>query len=358
MYLTGATARLTSFVQSRNEWCISRQRAWGVPIPALYDVSTGKAVLTPETVQHIISVLRERGTDAWFDPKVPNEIWIPPTLTGEYRRGTETMDVWFDSGTSWSMLPRQADLYLEGTDQHRGWFQSSLLTSLAVRGFAPYKTVITHGFVLDEDSRKMSKSLGNVTSPMQLMEMWTAVPKKSVVGIDGMRFWIASSSFTVDVSVSQEVLSHVSRNLDKIWITIKFLVGNIGDLTSTEFDYEHLERVCAFEMGSKGSWIGMRCINCPRSTPKSANTTTITTFLKVPPQANTLLIQAVHSILLYTVNYMSGRYFLETKDKLYCDEKSSLPRRASQYVFLQVPPRPTLRSDGRPFKIIYPCFTR
>jgi len=144
------------------------------------------------------------------------------------------------------MLPRQADLYLEGTDQHRGWFQSSLLTSLAVRGAAPYKTVVTHGFVLDEDSRKMSKSLGNVTSPAQLMGMLTAAKKGALVGIDGMRFWIASSSYTVDVSVSQEVLSHVSRNLDKIWITIKYLIGNIGDLASTEFDYEHLEHVSAF----------------------------------------------------------------------------------------------------------------
>jgi isoleucyl-tRNA synthetase len=234
-------------------------------------------------VQHIISVLRERGTDAWFDPQIPDSIWIPPTLTGEYRRGAETMDVWFDSGTSWSMLPRQADLYLEGTDQHRGWFQSSLLTSLAVRGFAPYKTLITHGFVLDEDSRKMSKSLGNVTSPVQLMEMWTGGPKKCVVGIDGMRFWIGSSNFTVDVSVSQEVLSHVSRNLDKIWITIKYLVGNIGDLTSMEFDEDQLEQVCAFEMWSKGSWIGMRCISWWRSTTKSVNTTTTTTFQKVSP---------------------------------------------------------------------------
>lgn len=245
-----ATARLSSFVQSRNEWCISRQRAWGVPIPALYEVSTSKAVITVESVEHIISVIRERGTDAWFDPEIPDEVWISPDLKAsgkQYRRGTETMDVWFDSGTSWSMLststkgPKQADLYLEGTDQHRGWFQSSLLTSLAVQGVAPFKSVITHGFVLDEDSRKMSKSLGNVTSPGQLMGMKSG---RKVTGIDGMRFWIASSSYTNDVSVSQEVLSHVLRNLEKLWNTMRFLVGNIADLPSAEFKYEDLDEVC------------------------------------------------------------------------------------------------------------------
>jgi len=207
--------------------------------------------MTSESVEHIISVIREKGTNAWFDPEIPEEVWVSPNLraTGQqYHRGTETMDVWFDSGTSWSMLPsspvKQADLYVEGTDQHRGWFQSSLLTSLAVQGVAPFKSVITHGFVLDEDSRKMSKSLGNVTSPQSLMDMKVGTKQqKTVIGIGGMRFWIASSSYTTDVSVSEEVLSHVLQNLNKIWITIRYLVGNIGDLPSTEFKYEKLDEV-------------------------------------------------------------------------------------------------------------------
>jgi len=207
--------------------------------------------MTSESVEHIISVIREKGTNAWFDPEIPDEVWVSPNLkaTGEqYRRGTETMDIWFDSGTSWSMLPpaplKQADLYLEGTDQHRGWFQSSLLTSLAVQGIAPFKSIITHGFVLDDDSRKMSKSLGNVTSPQSLMDMKAGTKQqKTVIGIGGMRLWIASSSYTTDVSVSEEVLSHVLQNLNKIWITIRYLIGNIGDLPSTELEYAELDEV-------------------------------------------------------------------------------------------------------------------
>lgn len=163
--------RLESFVKSRSEWCISRQRAWGVPIPALYD-ENGAAVLTDESVAHIISVINGRGIDAWWTDAADDPAWVVPGLEGSYRRGKDTMDVWFDSGTSWTQTDQQADVYLEGSDQHRGWFQSSLLTHTSASGRpgAPFKTLITHGFTLDQQGKKMSKSIGNTIAPGQIMD--------------------------------------------------------------------------------------------------------------------------------------------------------------------------------------------
>lgn len=165
--------RLASFVGARSEWCISRQRAWGVPIPALYD-QYGKAVLTESSVKHIMAVIDERGTDAWWADADDDPRWICPDLPGgQYRRGKDTMDVWFDSGSSWMLTKSQADVYCEGSDQHRGWFQSSLLTHTGAafnKEVAPYKTVITHGMILDRRGRKMSKSIGNGIFPSQIMD--------------------------------------------------------------------------------------------------------------------------------------------------------------------------------------------
>lgn len=237
-------ARLTSFIQSREEWCISRQRAWGVPIPALYNVATGEPLLTPESVEHIISVIREKGTDEWFNPDSDVQ-WVAPQYHGtEYRRGTETMDVWFDSGTSWSMLPesrKQADVYLEGTDQHRGWFQSSLLTSVATQGIAPFKTLITHGFVLDKDREKMSKSLGNIIAPSEIVRGKRGGKMKG--GVDGLRLWVASSEYTTDVSVNETVLTHVLGGLQKIRATLRYLIGNLHDVQSLDVKYSDLSKV-------------------------------------------------------------------------------------------------------------------
>jgi isoleucyl-tRNA synthetase len=169
-----ARNRLEAFVSSRSEWCISRQRSWGVPIPALFDES-GQPVLTTHSLSHIIKVLDEKGTDYWWTG--PVEDFIPPSLVGRtYTKGSDTLDVWFDSGSSWTLLDETtpngplADVYLEGSDQHRGWFQSSLLTRLSVSpGFAPYRNLITHGFTMDEQGQKMSKSEGNGVSPMDII---------------------------------------------------------------------------------------------------------------------------------------------------------------------------------------------
>ncbi|KAI1852096.1 hypothetical protein JX266_002949 [Neoarthrinium moseri] len=241
--------RLESFVKGRSEWCISRQRAWGVPIPALYD-KNGAAIVTEETVEHILSVMRERGTSAWWSDAPDDAAWIPAGLEGEYRRGTDTMDVWFDSGSSWSMMSGQADVYLEGSDQHRGWFQSSLLTRIAagvedcVKG-APFKQLITHGFTLDQEGKKMSKSLGNIMEPHQVMDGSLLPPMKrkgkaakgppsfDALGPDALRLWVASSDYTRDVAIGVTVLQAIHTALIKYRTIAKMLLGSMHQSART-----------------------------------------------------------------------------------------------------------------------------
>lgn len=234
-------SRLQSFVEGRSEWCISRQRAWGVPIPALYD-ENGKALLTEASIDHIISVINERGIDAWWTDDPYDPAWVVPGVQGSYKRGRDTMDVWFDSGTSWSQSEGQADVYLEGTDQHRGWFQSSLLTHASVgdRDEAPFKTLITHGFTLDQDGRKMSKSVGNTIAPSQIMDGSLLPPppaskrkggKTAVQGLgaDALRLWVASSDYTHDIVIGQPVLKSVNASLLKYRIMMKMLLGSMHE---------------------------------------------------------------------------------------------------------------------------------
>lgn len=249
--------RLENFIKGRSEWCISRQRAWGVPIPALYDLA-GDAVMTLESVDHIISVIQERGLQAWFSDGPQDPAWVAPSLQGNYRRGTDTMDVWFDSGSSWTETPQQADVYLEGSDQHRGWFQSSLLTYVASQSsdktadttmsspalfnrearLAPFRTLITHGFTLDDQGKKMSKSLGNTISPSQVMDGTLLPPVKSkgkgppkadALGPDALRLWAASCVFTSDMSIGPSILQPVHSALIKYRTMLKMLTGSLHE---------------------------------------------------------------------------------------------------------------------------------
>jgi isoleucyl-tRNA synthetase len=243
-------SRLSSFVNGRSEWCISRQRAWGVPIPALYDKS-GKALLTEQSVSHIMSVIEERGIDAWWTDAETDESWVHPDLRalGPFRRGRDTMDVWFDSGSSWTQTEGQADVYSEGSDQHRGWFQSSLLTWLSASGenTAPFKKCITHGFTLDQEGKKMSKSIGNVISPTEIMEgtllppmkkkgkaQPNAAPKFDGLGADALRLWVAGSDYTRDVVLGVPVFKTVHSSLLKYRTMIKMLLGSMHPSTTSE----------------------------------------------------------------------------------------------------------------------------
>jgi isoleucyl-tRNA synthetase len=239
--------RLESFVKGRSEWCISRQRYWGVPIPALYD-QNGDAVMTEETVEHIISVMRERSMDAWFSDDPNDSAWIPSSLKGTYRRGSDTMDVWFDSGTSWTETEGQVDVYLEGSDQHRGWFQSSLLTYIAAKEttqkgsatpVAPFRTLITHGFTMDAEGKKMSKSIGNTILPHQVMDGTLLPPLKSsgkqkdqaprydALGPDALRLWAASCDFSTDILIGPTILQPIHSALIKYRTVLKMLLGSL-----------------------------------------------------------------------------------------------------------------------------------
>ncbi len=229
--------RITPMVAERSDWCISRQRSWGVPIPVFYDEETGEPLLNQETIAQVQEIVAAKGSDAWWE--LSAEELLPEKYRNNgrsYRKGTDTMDVWFDSGSSWAAVVKQrpelrypADMYLEGSDQHRGWFQSSLLTSVAVNDCAPYKTVLTHGFTLDEQGRKQSKSLGNVVDPKVVIEGGKNQKEEPPYGVDVLRLWVSSVDYTSDVPLGKNILKQLADVRNKIRNTARFLLGNLHD---------------------------------------------------------------------------------------------------------------------------------
>lgn len=242
--------RITPMVAERSDWCISRQRSWGVPIPVFYDEATNEPLLNQETIAHVQSIIAEKGSDAWWELSV--EELLPESYRHNghtYRKGMDTMDVWFDSGSSWAAVVEQrealrypADMYLEGSDQHRGWFQSSLLTSVAVHGHAPYKTVLTHGFALDEQGRKMSKSLGNVIDPAIIINGGKNQKDEPPYGADVLRLWVSSVDYSSDVLIGKNIIRQLSDVYRKIRNTARFLLGNLHDFDPAQHavPYEQL----------------------------------------------------------------------------------------------------------------------
>lgn len=264
--------RLLSMVKQRGDWCISRQRHWGVPIPAFFDTETGAALMTPEIVEHVADVFASHGgSDAWWT--LPTEALLPESVRAmapRLRRGTDTLDVWFDSGTSWSSalavrgVTGPADCIVEGSDQHRGWFQSLLWTGIGSIGQCPYKTVVTHGFVLDGERRKMAKSLGNIVDPNDVIRgRAEPAPVGSAVGADGsarvnaaaakgkdkakrasaasgpaagavgvgvdvLRLWVASSDVSVDVAYSSDILGALATPGAQCCLCAAGLIANSG----------------------------------------------------------------------------------------------------------------------------------
>lgn len=222
--------RLYNMVRDRGDWCISRQRAWGVPIPVFY-AENGQEIITDETISHVSDLFRKHGSNIWFEREakelLPEGFTHEGSPNGHFTKETDIMDVWFDSGSSHQAvleerdgLQRPADLYLEGSDQYRGWFNSSLTTGVAVTGKAPYKGVLSHGFALDGNGRKMSKSLGNVVVPEKVMKQ---------LGADILRLWVASVDYQADVRVSDPILKQVAEVYRKIRNTFRFLLGNLSD---------------------------------------------------------------------------------------------------------------------------------
>lgn len=222
--------RLYNMVRDREDWCISRQRAWGVPIPVFYG-EDGTAIITDETISHVSELFREHGSNVWFEREakdlLPDGFTSEHSPNGKFTKEVDIMDVWFDSGSSHEgvlmnreELDRPADVYLEGSDQYRGWFNSSLSTSVAVTGKAPFKNIISHGFALDGNGRKMSKSLGNTVDPSKVQKQ---------LGADILRLWVSSVDYRADVRISDAILKQTSESYRKIRNTFRFLLANLAD---------------------------------------------------------------------------------------------------------------------------------
>ncbi|KAK7104714.1 isoleucine--tRNA ligase, mitochondrial-like [Littorina saxatilis] len=231
---------MTQQLQKRPYWCISRQRVWGLPIPVFYHRTTGDPLITRETVDHLKEVLRQEGTDAWWTLTVSD--LLPAQLLSQldkgvpedYIKGRDIMDIWFDSGVSWASVLKdvggQADMYLEGIDQFGGWFQTSLLTSVAVQGHAPYRSLMVHGFATDESGKKMSKSLGNVVDPDTVVNGGKDKKKDPAYGVEVLRWWVGHSHAHTNIMIGPNILQQFSESLFKVRKSMRYLLGNLYDL--------------------------------------------------------------------------------------------------------------------------------
>jgi isoleucyl-tRNA synthetase len=328
---TGRT-RLEKFVKDRNEWCISRQRAWGVPIPALYS-EDGQVLLNKESIEHVISTIDERGMDAWWADAPDDPLWTPPAYRQEdgttvWRRGMDTMDVWFDSGTSWTQLNLKddtsehlpVDVYLEGTDQHRGWFQSGLLTYVASQDSkmptAPYKKLITHGFVLDEKGRKMSKSIGNVVSPNDIIGGAILESSKwPYLGPDVLRLVVAGSDYKTDLSVGSQLVLTAAQRMEKIRNVTKVILSMLEDYDPTHQsaleDLELVDRIALLQLSA------------------------LLTAVKQPMEEYSFHL-AVWKFWNYISSDVSAFYINTARDRLYTYSLDSPSRRAAQAVLFRI----------------------
>jgi isoleucyl-tRNA synthetase len=309
--------RIRGMVERRPEWCISRQRFWGVPIPAIRSKKTGDSILDARLIAKFIEVVAEKGTDAWYNEPLAN--YFPKNFvyakTGEntpddFEKETDTLDVWFDSGSTHIAClendPRvhsPADLYLEGSDQHRGWFQSSLLTSVGTRNRAPYKTVLTHGFILDGQGRAMSKSMGNTISPLDLIKKY---------GADVVRLWVGSLDYTNDCAVSDEIMQNTARSYRDIRNTLRFQLGNIHDFDPSK------DLVAPAELCPLDKW-------ALQETAKLIERVT-------EAYENYQFHVAYNAIVQYTTVILSSQYHDILKDRLYTYGKNWKERRSAQTV--------------------------
>jgi isoleucyl-tRNA synthetase len=234
-------------VELRPDWCLSRQRYWGVPIPALICNKCNEEFLFPEVIDNFARIVSKEGSDTWFTRNIkdflPDNVRCPHCKDANFSKGKDILDVWFDSGVSHqAVLKKRKELeypcalYLEGSDQHRGWFQSSLIPAMCIDARAPFESVLTHGFVVDGEGRKMSKSLGNVISPQDIIKDY---------GADILRLWVASSDYNEDIRISPEILSRLSESYRKIRNTVRFILSNLHDFNpdTDKVSYENLKKI-------------------------------------------------------------------------------------------------------------------
>ena len=302
--------RITTMISERADWCISRQRTWGVPIPIFYCKECGKEYITEESIEKIKKLFKEKGSNAWWD--LTEKELMPDGAKCEcgchdFKKESDIMDVWFDSGsTHQSVLVERglsypADLYLEGADQYRGWFQSSLLTSVATNGIAPFKQVLTHGWTVDGEGRKMSKSLGNGISPQDVIKEY---------GADILRLWVLSSDYQSDVSLSKNILVQITEVYRKLRNTARYILGNISDFDPNKdmVKYEDLEEIDKYALLKLNDLIK----KCTQSYDKYD------------------FHEAYQALNVFCVTDMSSFYLDILKDRLYSEVPTSTKRRAAQ----------------------------
>lgn len=304
--------RITSMVKERKDWCISRQRKWGVPIPIFFCKDCGEPYIDRDAMMAVADLFRKEGSDAWFkydaSEILPEGTKCPKCGGTHFNKEQDIMDVWFDSGSSHAAVLEQrdylkwpADLYLEGADQYRGWFQSSLLTSVATKGTAPYKAVLTHGWVVDGEGRKMSKSLGNGIDPQEIVEQY---------GADVLRLWVASSDYHADIRISKDILKQLSEAYRKIRNTARYILGNLNDFNPDT------DMVDVKDLYPIDKWA-------------IAKLNELNDKVRAGYDAYEFH-QVYHSIHNFCVVDMSNFYLDVLKDRLYTEKADSASRRAAQ----------------------------
>src|SRR5690625_3292984 len=306
--------RMYNMFRDREDWCISRQRTWGVPIPVFYGEDQ-TPIITDETISHISKLISEHGSNIWFEREakdlLPEGFTSEHSPNGEFRKETDIMDVWIDSGSSHEAVlegredhQRPADRYLEGTDHYRGWFNSSLTTSVATNGKAPYKNIISHGMVLDGNGRKMSKSVGNVMVPSKVLKQ---------LGADILRFWVSSVDYQSDVRISDDILKQVSESYRKIRNTFRFMLGNL-----TDFD-PAANRVAKEDLEEVDLYMFYRLQNLISDVRESYE--------------NYEFSEVYHAIHDFCAGDLSSFYLDFAKDVLYIEEENNSRRRSIQTVY-------------------------
>jgi isoleucyl-tRNA synthetase len=310
--------RITAMVRDRKDWCISRQRKWGVPIPIFYCKDCGEPYVNKDAMLAVADLFGKEGSNAWFEKEaseiLPEGTACPKCGCREFTKEKDIMDVWFDSGSSHRAVCKQrpylgtpADLYLEGNDQYRGWFQSSLLTSVATEGTAPYRTVLTHGMILDMERRKMSKSMGNGISPQEVIQQY---------GADVLRLWVASADYQSDITISREILKQMSEAYRKIRNTARYILGNLYDFDPNK-DFVSPDDFLPID-----KWAMIKL--------NDLIATVIDAYDKYE------FHQVYHSIHKFCVVDMSNFYLDVLKDRLYTEKADSKERRAAQTVMYHI----------------------